>query len=73
MKRETLQRQRLEMVLNPGSPVAFEIELPTDDPSVNGVSDIDPWSTEGAIEDIQGCIEGLTRQSKSLQNEKQIR
>jgi hypothetical protein len=57
-KREAIQRQRFEMSLETGSPVAFEIEPPTGDPTVKAASGIDPWSTEEAIADVMGWIAG---------------
>ncbi len=57
VKRESLQRQRLEMALESGSPVAFKIETPTGDPTAKTASGIDSWSTEEAIVDVMGWIE----------------
>jgi hypothetical protein len=56
VKRESLQRQRFEMA-EAGSPVAFEIEIPTGDPVVKAASGIDSWLTEEAIADVRGWIE----------------
>ncbi len=56
-KRESLQRQRLELSLESGSPVAFEIETPTGDPVAQSASGIDPWSTQEVIADVMGWLE----------------
>lgn len=56
-KREALQRQRLEMPLEPGSPVVSKIETPTGDPTAKAASGMDSWSTEEAIEDVMRWIE----------------
>lgn len=56
VKRESLQRQRLEMALESGSPVAFKIETPTGDPTAKTASGIDSWLEEGAIEEIPEWI-----------------
>ena len=57
MKREQLQKQRLGGEEELGSPVRFNIESPTGDPSVNPSSESDLWLTEAAIEDVMGWIE----------------
>jgi hypothetical protein len=56
-KRESLQRQCCDLSLEPRSPVASKIEIPTGDPTAKAASGIDPWLTEGTIEEIQEWIE----------------
>jgi hypothetical protein len=65
-KREALQRQRIELASPPGSPVGFEIERGTGDPSQNCVPDLDSWTMEEPPHAIEGCVEGFWDGSEAI-------
>jgi hypothetical protein len=58
-KREALQQQRMEIESGNGSPVPFNFEPPTGDPTAPASSGTDPWSTEGAIEAVTAWTTAL--------------